>query len=225
MSRKIRLGNDIDITWSLLDKEKNPYIVEERDFVIEVVVGLMKYRMYNVTASGNSIHFVFYGKDQQTTGPATLVYIENGGRVDMVTFDTKDAFKMVPHSWQAVDDDEHPETVTLDVVTILSELQSSVGPKGNPGDPAGFGAVTATIDGDNTQPPSVDVETDGPNTEKNFHFNFHNVQGPDGPMGPPGGVLWPTLYVDSDLYIHIVEPELSLGARLYVQDGYLYARN
>ena len=130
MARKIRLGNDIDITWSLLDKDENPYIVEGRDFEIEVVVGTRKYRMYDVSASGNQIHFVFYGKDQRTLGNATLVYIENGGRVDMVTFDTKDAFEMVPHSWLAVDSDEHPETVTLDVVTVLSNLASSIGPRG-----------------------------------------------------------------------------------------------
>ena len=226
MSRKIRLGNDIDITWSLLDKDENPYIVDGRDFEIEVIVGTRKYRMYDVSASGNQIHFEFYGKDQRTLGKATLVYIENGGRVDMVTFDTKDAFEMVPHSWLAVDSDEHPETITLDVVTIVSELHTAVGPrgqKGDPGDPAGFGEVTATIDGDNTQPPSVDVETDGPNTAKNFQFNFHNIQGPTGPMGATGGVYWPTIYVDSDLWIHIVEPAESLGTRLYVQDGYLYA--
>lgn len=226
MSRKIRLGNDIDITWSLLDKDEQPYIVEGRDFEIEIHFDKKKVRISAPTASGNAIHFVYYGKDQKHTGPATLVYIENGGRVDMVTFDTKDAFTMVEHSWLAIDSDEHPETVTLDFVTIVSNLHTKQGPpgqKGDPGDAAGFGEVTVDIDGDNTQPPSADVETDGPDTEKNFHFHLHNLQGPDGPRGATGGVYWPEIYVDSDLWIHIVEPAESLGTRLFVQDGYLYA--
>ena len=130
MSRKIRLGNDIDITWSLLDKDEQPYIVEGRDFAVEIHIGKKRFKISNTEASGNSIHFIYYGKDQKVTGPATLVYIENGGRVDMVTFDTKDVFTMVEHSWLAVDSDEQPETVTLDVVTVLSNLESSIGPRG-----------------------------------------------------------------------------------------------
>lgn len=227
MSRKIRKGNDIDINWSLLDKDRNPYIVEGRNFAIELLVGNTKrVRISNATASGNTVHFTYYGKDQKVDGSVNLIYIENGGEVDMVTFDTKDAFTMVPHSWLAVDTDETPETVTLDVVTVVSELNSSVGPrghKGDTGDPAGFGEVTATIDGDNTQEPSVDVETSGPDTAKNIAFKFHNIQGPAGPMGATGGVYWPEIYVDSDMCLHIVEPTSSLGTRLYVQDGYLYA--
>ena len=49
--------------------------------------------------------------------------------------------------------------------------------------------------------------------------------GPEGPRGATGGVYWPELYVDSDMHLHIVEPTESLGTRLYVRDGYLYAIN
>lgn len=227
MSRKIRVGNDIDINWSLLDKDEQPYIVEGRTFRIELLVGSKRVRIPEATAEGNRIHFVYYGKDQKNNlGSVNLIYIENDGVVDMVTFDTKDAFTMVPHSWLALDEDETPETITLEVVTVVSALNTSVGPrgqKGDPGDPAGFGEVTVDVDGDNTQPPSADVETDGPNTEKNFHFHLHNIQGPDGPRGATGGVYWPEIYVDDDMHLHIVEPTESLGTRLYVQDGYLYA--
>lgn len=48
-------------------------------------------------------------------------------------------------------------------------------------------------------------------------------RGERGERGPVGGVFWPEIRVDSDLWIHIVEPAVQLGARLYVQDGYLYA--
>lgn len=131
MSRKIRVGNDIDINWSLLDKDEQPYIVEGRTFRIELLVGSKRVRIPEATADGNRIHFVYYGKDQKNNlGSVNLIYIENDGVVDMVTFDTKDAFTMVSHSWLALDEDETPETITLEVVTVLSNLQSSIGPRG-----------------------------------------------------------------------------------------------
>ena len=40
--------------------------------------------------------------------------------VDMATFDAKDAFTMVPHSWLAVDEDETPETITTETVVLTS---------------------------------------------------------------------------------------------------------
>ena len=224
MSRKIRVGNDIDITWSLLDKESNPYNVEGRVFRIELLVGTKRVRISGATASENHIHFIYYGKDQKATGSVNMIYIENDGVVDMVTFDTKDAFTMVPHSWLAVDSDETPETVTLDVVTVVSELSTSVGPKGDPGPAAKVGDVTAEVD-DSEGVPSVDVTTSGPDEQKNIHFSFHNLKGRQGERGLTGAVLWPEIYVDNDLHLHIVEPYLALGERLYVDNGKLYLRN
>ena len=64
-------------------------------------------------------------------------------------------------------------------------------PKGNTGDtgatgaPAGFGAVTATIDGQ-TGTPSVDVTASGADTAKNFAFAFHNLKGEQGEQGEQG---------------------------------------
>ena len=51
--------------------------------------------------------------------------------------------------------------------------------KGNPGDAAGFGAVTATVDA-NVGTPGVSVQTSGPDTAKNITFAFRNLKGETG---------------------------------------------
>ena len=189
MNQKIRRGNDIEITWSLYDSENDPYIVDGRNFVVELCNEYGKVQPSNVTSNGNEIHFYYRGKDQRYLGSYSLKYIENGGQVDMVTFDTKDAFFIVAHSWQAVDAGETPETIQLEVVTISSELDSRVGPVGPQG-PAG---------------------PQGPQGEP----------GPQGERGPQGGIVWPSMYVDTDLWLHIVEPEHQLSDRLVFEDGWL----
>lgn len=201
MGRKVRLGNDIDITWSLLDKERNPYNVEGRDFRIELLVRDKVFPIYGATASGNDIHFVYYGKDQDRTGKVNLIYIENEGSEFMVTFDTENAFEMMPHSWQAVDTDETQETVTLDVVTLVSELNSIQGPKGDKGDKG--------------DPLTWDDLTEEQKA---------SLKGERGERGFTGAVIYPEVYVDEDLHLHIMEPYPALSERLYVENGKLYIR-
>ncbi len=46
-------------------------------------------------------------------------------------------------------------------------------------------------------------------------------KGNPGPVGPQGGVVWPEMYVDDDLWLHILEPESQLSDRLYFEDGWL----
>lgn len=122
MGRKIRQGNDVPVEWTLLDAGGNPYIVEGKNFAVDLVVGSRKFRMSGVTATGNVINFTFFGKDQKSTGDVVLIYTENAGQEGMVTYDVNDSFSLVPHSWQAVDPDEEPETVTIETVQLASTL-------------------------------------------------------------------------------------------------------
>lgn len=134
MSQKIRIGNDIDIRWSLVDEDEQPYILEGRDVSIELNVGTKKVRIKDIELDGNTVHFVYYGKDQRYTGSYILKFVENDGNVDMVTFDTRDAFTLVEHSWLAVDEGEEPERVYLEFLTVTSELTERVGPRGPKGE-------------------------------------------------------------------------------------------
>lgn len=193
MSQKIREGNDIDIRWSLLDEESNPYILDGREVSIELHCGKKRVKIKEIETDGNTVHFVYYGKDQKYLGSYNLCYIENDGEKEMVTFDIKDAFNLVEHSWLAIDEGETPDTVQLDFVTVTSNLLERIGPKGDKGDKG-------------------DPGPQGP----------QGPQGIQGERGPQGGIVWPTLYVDSDLWLHIVEPEHQLSDRLVFKDGWLY---
>lgn len=225
MNEKIRIGNDIDIRWTLKDGDEQPYILEGRDIAIEVVINDKKrVRIKELEVEANVVHFVFYGKDQKYTGVCDLKFIENDGEKEMVTFDTQAAFTLVPHSWLAIDEGETPETIQLEFVTITSSLTERVGPPGPVGPAAKVGEVTAEVDNE-TGTPSVDVTTSGPDEQKNIHFAFHNIKGQQGERGPQGGIVWPTLYVDMDMWLHVVEPEHQLSDRLSYEDGYLIINN
>lgn len=220
MSQKIRIGNDIDIRWTIVDADEQPYDFTGRDIAIELNVGTKKVRIKEFETEGNILHFVYYGKDQKYTGSYALKFIENDGEKEMVTFDTKDAFYLVDHSWQAVDEGEEPERVYLEYTTVTSALMERIGP---PGPSGKVGEVTAEVDA-NVGTPSVDVSTSGPDEQKDIHFSFHNLKGgvgETGPAGPQGGVIWPTMYIDTDLWLHIVEPEHQLSDRLIFENGWL----
>ncbi len=66
------------------------------------------------------------------------------------------------------------------------------GAPGPSGPAAGFGEVSAEVDGgisSGTNPPGVTVTASGPDTAKNLHFSFQNLRGQTGPAGtagPPG---------------------------------------
>ena len=54
------------------------------------------------------------------------------------------------------------------------------GPQGDTGAAAGFGTVTATADNTSSETPSVDVQSSGPDTAKNFTFAFTGLKGNPG---------------------------------------------
>lgn len=200
MSQKIRTGNDIDITWSLKDASEQPYIVEGKDVAIELNVGTKRVRIKEFELSENHIHFVYYGKDQKHVGVYALKYIENEGKPEMVTYDTKDAFTLVEHSWLAVDEGETPETIQLEIVTVASDLLERVGPKGEDGKSAyevaveeGFvGTVEewlASLKGEDGEPGQQGEPgpqgAQGPQGEKG-ETGAIGATGPQGPQGEKG---------------------------------------
>ena len=178
MWKKIRKGNDIGIEWSLVDEDNTPYNLEGRNVTVEITSGNLKtFRIDDVLAVQNTLMFTYWGKDQRFNGVCGLKFIENDGEKGMVTFDIPNAFELTEHSWLTADEPEN-DKVKLSIVSLASTLLEKVGPKGDKGDAAGFGEVTAEIDAE-IGTPSVSVETSGPDTAKNFHFSFHNLKGRD----------------------------------------------
>lgn len=63
--------------------------------------------------------------------------------------------------------------------------QGEQGETGHTGEPAGFGNVTASVD-NTVGTPSVHVTASGPDTAKEFDFEFHNLKGDKGDTGETG---------------------------------------
>ena len=68
-------------------------------------------------------------------------------------------------SWTNDGEEENPDPVDI---------------MGPPGAAAGFGTVTATADNTSSETPSVDVQSSGPDTAKNFTFAFSGLKGNPG---------------------------------------------
>ena len=84
--------------------------------------------------------------------------------VDGVTF-TPSVSEAGVISWTNDGEEENPDPVNI---------------MGPPGAAAGFGTVTATADNTSSETPSVDVQSSGPDTAKNFTFAFTGLKGNPG---------------------------------------------
>ena len=94
---KIRLGNDIEMRWSIFTRDgdnKVPYDLEGRALTLSVVnrKGESEIEFF---AEGNIVTGVFRGRDQKTLGKHGVILRENNGADGMRTVDACDAFELV----------------------------------------------------------------------------------------------------------------------------------
>lgn len=66
--KKIRLGNDIQFNWSLLNSEGEPYNIEGADLRITYTTFRGVTEVTNFSVSGNVVSWIFRGKDQKILG-------------------------------------------------------------------------------------------------------------------------------------------------------------
>lgn len=194
--RKKRIGNDYNFLWPIRYKDtREPYDLTGRDLRLRLIDAKGSAIEFPYTTENNMIYWTFFGKDQKACGRYVAELCENDGVEGMITLDTRYAITLVPHT--DMEDDGEEGVISVSNIELEAAdviLRGPKGDKGDKGDPGERGEK-----GDPGEPGAV------------------------GPMGPPGGVFWPEILVDSDLWIHIIEPAQQLGLRLYVQDGYLYA--
>ena len=94
---KIRLGNDIEMRWSIFTRDgdnKVPYDLEGRALTLSVVnrKGESEIEFF---AEGNIVTGVFRGRDQKILGKHGVILRENNGEDGMRTVDACDAFELV----------------------------------------------------------------------------------------------------------------------------------
>lgn len=93
----IRIGNDINIEWSIL-RNGDPETLEGKDLRVVMTNGCRKMEVKDLHFRDNVIRFTYLGKDQDYNGVYTLTLIENKGKEGMYTVDACDAFRLIPRS-------------------------------------------------------------------------------------------------------------------------------
>lgn len=116
--KKIRIGNDIRVEWTLL-RNGEAESLEGRDISVSLLCDAnRKSQVIDWEVHDNVIHVTFKGKDQTTTGKYSLVATENAGKDDMHTLDHADAIQLVDRSWKVVGGHDENECSNIEVITV-----------------------------------------------------------------------------------------------------------
>ena len=119
--KKIRIGNDIRISWGITTNGKQESL-EGKTLELMLVVYNRVIPISSFTTKGNVVSFDFLGANQKCSGVYTIVCKDttNGNRN---TIDKTDAFELVPHSENEGGTDN--SNVALEVVTLATDRDSS----------------------------------------------------------------------------------------------------
>ena len=119
--KKIRLHNDIHVSWGITTNGKQESL-EAKTLQVQLVVYNKVITIPDFSINGNVISFEFSGSQQKYCGVYTLVCRDttNG---NLSTIDKTEAFELVPHSdeEQGIDN----PNVALEVVTLNTDRDSS----------------------------------------------------------------------------------------------------
>jgi hypothetical protein len=115
--RKIRIGNDIAVQWSLVAKGTGePFVVEGKDIRLSLKSIFATTEIEDYTAKGNTIAWTFKGAEQKQTGIYSLVLSVVDAQGAMVTTDVCQFVELVGCSCEADGADEagvHTESIEL----------------------------------------------------------------------------------------------------------------
>jgi hypothetical protein len=93
----IRIGNDINIEWTIF-RDGKPESLDGKNISVFMTNGYKKMAVKDLHFRDNVIRFTYLGKDQDYNGVYTLTLIENKGKEGMYTVDACDAFRLIPRS-------------------------------------------------------------------------------------------------------------------------------
>lgn len=125
--KKVRLGNDINIVWSVTGAQwvsaealsASLYDRNDRQVPFDATITI------DETTGGGTITGTFYGKDQKFTGTYRLLLQMNKGKADMLTLDHIEVFQLVDVcSFGIVEgvDSDNLTTATVEVSDIVSTI-------------------------------------------------------------------------------------------------------
>lgn len=119
--KKIRIGNDLRISWGITTNGKQESL-EGKFLKVQIVVYNRVIDIEDFTINGNVISFDFLGANQKYCGVYTLV-LRDSTNGNQSTIDKTDAFELVPHTEEEAGKD-NPK-VALEVVTLATDRDSS----------------------------------------------------------------------------------------------------
>ena len=95
--KNVRLGNDLIVAWSIVNKQTNePLSLEDRDIALYLCTPFGKQKQEEFVVHENVVTWTFYGKDQKYTGKYSLELVINEGAEGMATTDVCDFVNLVP---------------------------------------------------------------------------------------------------------------------------------
>lgn len=118
--KKIRIGNDIKIEWSIFKKSGGVFLLEGLDLIVSLKDKFGRKKIDDFVISGNVIKWTFPGKDQRRTGIYSLELVINNGAEGMITTDACQFVHLVPCSCEVSGSDDNG------VYTETIELRSSL---------------------------------------------------------------------------------------------------
>jgi hypothetical protein len=117
--KKVKIGNDIAVTWSLF-KEGEPYSLEGLDLTLYLSHAFGRNKIVPDAVRENNISWTFSGKDQVHTGKYSLEVVINEGQDGMASTDYVDFVQLTQNTPCYEGEDEE------NVITENIELASSI---------------------------------------------------------------------------------------------------
>ena len=125
--KKVRIGNDIVVTW-FITKDGAPYNIEGMQTTVSLKHAFGRTELTDYTVSGNKIGWTFLGMDQKHTGKYSLELVINDGQEGMATTDACDFVYLTPVTpCCAGDDDENVETENVELTSAMAFAPNVIG--------------------------------------------------------------------------------------------------
>lgn len=119
---RIRLGNNIAISWALYDLNGRVHSLEDKEVQLYVSCGGLKQAVTDYTIQGNVVSWVFLGTEQKKVGLYKLILVETDALSGAQCIDVAEAFRIVSETISAVETGEVTKNVSVRSVLTYSNL-------------------------------------------------------------------------------------------------------
>ena len=119
---KIRIGKDFTVVWSIYRRtadKREAYDLTGLNLTLHLQNAYRTEEIKDFSVEGNTITWVFRGRDQKSIGSYSLVLIQNNGEDGMMTIDKVNAFMLVAHTKDETGNNEG--AVKIQTVRLESE--------------------------------------------------------------------------------------------------------